>query len=41
VAWKGSTTREVGADGPLDAKQLAEAAAQLAGYLPEVRAAGH
>jgi hypothetical protein len=39
VAWKGSTTREVAADGPLDARALAEAAAQLASHLPEVRAA--
>lgn len=40
VAWKGSTTREVADDGPLDAGVLAEAAAQLASHLPEVRPQG-
>lgn len=40
VAWKGSTTREVAADGPLDGRQLADAIAQLASYLPEVRKEG-
>lgn len=38
VAWKGSTTRAVAADGPLDARSLAEAAAQLASHLPDALA---
>lgn len=41
VAWKGSTTREVEADGPLDQRVLAEAAAQLASQLPDIRTGGH